>query len=61
MISGREFVPNVSTEGLLIYSIQGMPAGWEFKVKVFSFNGFEFDELQIETKIVWKGFHLEGN
>ncbi len=52
-------VENLSETGLLIHSIEDMEIGSELEIKLFYYDGYEFDLLKVLTKIVWKGNHCQ--
>ena len=54
-------VGNLSEGGLLIYSFHDMPVGKELNVRVFFPNGYEFDGIRVNGKIVWKDLHCDTN
>ncbi len=53
-------VENMSETGLLIHSIEDMGVGNELEIKVFFYDGYEFDLLKVLTRIVWKGNHCQA-
>jgi hypothetical protein len=54
-------VENLSETGLLIHSIEDMEIGSELEIKVFFYDGYEFDLLKLLTRIVWKGNHCQDD
>ncbi len=47
-------VCNLSEGGLLIYSIRDMPVGRELRVRMFFADEYQFDQIKVDAKIVWK-------
>ena len=47
-------VGNLSEKGLLIYSIQDIPAGTDLGIKVFFSNGYRIDAFKVFARIIWK-------
>jgi len=53
-------VGNLSEKGLLIYSIQDIPAGTDLGIKVFFSNGCRIDAFKVFAKVIWKGYERQS-
>ena len=54
-------VYNLSEGGLLIYSVQNMPAGRELKVRVLFAEEYELNQFEATARIAWKGYHSDAD